>query len=419
MEKLARSKKGKCLSSFYIDARTKLLWQCANEHKWMATPSKIRQGQWCRQCAIELSRLSSQQITELIQSKGGELITQKYYRTDQNLEIKCQYGHMFLSSIDRIKRGNWCKYCSRDRRFLGIDLMHQFASQRAGKCLSREYRGIYHELEWECSSGHRWMARPDNIRQGKWCPNCASFKSERKTRFIFEQLTGFSFIKTRKILSDGLELDGYCHELKLAFEYQGQQHYEFLPKFYYKTRRDLEKLQLNDKKKKEECIQLGIKLVEIPYFENTSDVNLEMFIKQNLIALNINMVSTVDFIKFYSTCSSLKLARELAYKNGGKLLSNKVQDHITKLRWQCKNKHKWDAPLQRIQQGAWCRLCANKKKSLGIDYMKNWAKTFNGYCLSSSYTNGNSRLKWRCRRGHEWEASYYSMKVRRCWCLEC
>jgi len=419
MVKLAESQGGKCLSVIYINANTKLLWECSSRHTWMATPSKICQGRWCRKCFIESSRLSLSKITELIQSKGGELLSKQYYRTDQNLEIRCQDGHIFLSSIDRIRHGSWCKYCLRNRRFLGINLMRELATKMGGMCLSNSYQGIYYELEWQCAMGHKWTARPDNIRQGKWCPNCASFKSERKVRFLFEQLTGFSFVKTRKILTNLLELDGYCHDLKVAFEYQGRQHYEFLPKFYYKTQSDFAKLQFNDKKKIEQCQQLGIELIIIPYFENSSDINLEKFIRRHLIALGVDVIPYVDFSKFYSSCRSLILAQKLAYENGGKLLSNGVPSHNVKLRWQCKDKHEWDAPLSRIQQGRWCKKCAIKKRSLNINRVKIWAQTFNGHCLSSFYTDGKNLLRWRCCNGHEWEASYRCMKNRKNWCVDC
>lgn len=52
--------------------------------------------------------------------------------------------------------------------------------------------------------------------------------------YIFE---GKKFIKSRpKWLKSpknhSIELDGYCSELKLAFEYNGVQHYKFVPRFH-------------------------------------------------------------------------------------------------------------------------------------------------------------------------------------------
>ena len=52
MQEIAKSKKGKCLSFWYVSATEKLRWCCAEGHVWMATPDKIKnREQWCPICA--------------------------------------------------------------------------------------------------------------------------------------------------------------------------------------------------------------------------------------------------------------------------------------------------------------------------------------------------------------------------------
>jgi hypothetical protein len=51
MQALAAKNGGKCLSTRYINARTKLKWQCAEGHTWMAIPSSIKNlKSWCPDC---------------------------------------------------------------------------------------------------------------------------------------------------------------------------------------------------------------------------------------------------------------------------------------------------------------------------------------------------------------------------------
>jgi hypothetical protein len=51
MHDLGASMGGKCLSGEYINARTKLIWQCSVGHVFELVPSKIKnQGLWCRKC---------------------------------------------------------------------------------------------------------------------------------------------------------------------------------------------------------------------------------------------------------------------------------------------------------------------------------------------------------------------------------
>ena len=63
-----------------------------------------------------------------------------------------------------------------------------------------------------------------------------------------------------------LELDGYNSELRLAFEFQGIQHYKFTKKFH-KTKQDLIYQQEKDKWKVSKCKEKGIVLLVISYRE--------------------------------------------------------------------------------------------------------------------------------------------------------
>ena len=124
--------------------------------------------------------------------------------------------------------------------------MKDIAKERGGGCLSSRYK--YHNMDWVCSDGHKWKARPSAIRNGNWCPYCKWNITEEKCRYILERLTEVDFPRTRLILPNRRELDGYSDKLKIAFEYNGQQHYQHIP-FFHK-RRSLSDIQNIDKEKK-------------------------------------------------------------------------------------------------------------------------------------------------------------------------
>ena len=75
-----------------------------------------------------------------------------------------------------------------------------------------------------------------------------------------------------------LELDGYCKQLKLAFEYDGIQHHVY-PNPFHKCREEFNRRRKRDEMKHRKCKIHGTTLIRIKY-----DVrDLEGYIKKELI----------------------------------------------------------------------------------------------------------------------------------------
>lgn len=113
---------------------------------------------------------------------------------------------------------------------------------------------------------------------------------EEKCRDIFESLTGRAYptIRPNWLLNPKtgrkLELDGYCADLRSAFEYNGKQHYAF-PNNFHKTMLDFDNLVERDAFKEKECYNYGVKLLVIPY--DIKDHELYDYIRNHLIQNNI------------------------------------------------------------------------------------------------------------------------------------
>lgn len=56
MNVLAKNHDGKCLSTEYVNANTKLIWQCSEGHQWEALPNSIKRGSWCPTCSSRKKR---------------------------------------------------------------------------------------------------------------------------------------------------------------------------------------------------------------------------------------------------------------------------------------------------------------------------------------------------------------------------
>ena len=109
-------------------------------------------------------------------------------------------------------------------------------------------------------------------------------EGEKECRRVLEAIFHKPFTPKRPnfmknpLTGRNLELDCYNEELKIACEYNGRQHYEFL-KFYHTTPKDFYKQQENDKKTRENCIKNGIFLIEVPYTVKLKDIEKFIFKK--------------------------------------------------------------------------------------------------------------------------------------------
>ncbi|NVM52853.1 MAG: zinc-ribbon domain-containing protein [Candidatus Helarchaeota archaeon] len=200
MQEIAKRNGGKCLSTEYINSHTKLDWQCIERHEWKATPANIKSGKWCPKCANKRKgiyhKLTIEEMQEIARQSGGKCISPQYFNVETNLEWQCKEGHQWKARPDHIKEGSWCPKCANLKK-LTIEEMQEIAKQRGGKCLSNEYINNRTKLEWQCKKGHIWEAQPYSIKCGTWCPECRIRINERISRELFETILNDKFPKSR------------------------------------------------------------------------------------------------------------------------------------------------------------------------------------------------------------------------------
>src|SRR5260370_1121766 len=115
--------------------------------------------------------------------------------------------------------------------------------------------------------------------------------------------------------------------------------------------------------------------------------------------------------------STIKEMVALARKRGGKCLSREYSNARTKLLWECKEGHQWKAMPTNVEQGNWCLECSGKKK-LSLQEMQMLARERGGKCLSQEYSNVHTKLVWECGEGHQWKAIPNNIKAGQ-WCRTC
>lgn len=100
--------------------------------------------------------------------------------------------------------------------------------------------------------------------------NTSKWKTEGLCRIILEKIfdkkfpsTNPSFLKNPST-GRNLQLDCYNEQLKLALEYNGEQHYNFPNKFHH-SKQDFDKQVHHDNLKKERCKEHRITLIVVPF----------------------------------------------------------------------------------------------------------------------------------------------------------
>ena len=118
-----------------------------------------------------------------------------------------------------------------------------------------------------CTFERSWSDVRKSIEERKNpCTKCNGFVNEELCRYILSELLAYPFHKVRpEWLSNEegtakLELDGYCEDLNLAFEYQGEQHYK---SWGWITDEDVASQQQRDELKAKRCASKGVQLLVI------------------------------------------------------------------------------------------------------------------------------------------------------------
>jgi hypothetical protein len=282
----------------FKNTHKKYLFKCdKSNHEFFSTIFNVTQNYWCpypccsnpsrklcedNSCMICFnSSFASSEFSIYWSDKNGKINPREIFKnTNSKFWFKCDKSdHEFLKDPHVITRTNvLCVYpcCSNYIRNLcssincKICFEFSMASHENSKFLLNKNlnpRDIAKNnelnLEFLCEKNHNYIG---NIKNNFSCTRCNYFRNESECIKYIELLTGEIFYKQRPKFLNGKEFDGYSEKLKLAIEYNGEQHYEFVNFFHKNGVIDLEKQQKDDRIKIQLCHNNGIYLIVIPYW---------------------------------------------------------------------------------------------------------------------------------------------------------
>ena len=269
LQQHAASLGGLCLASTYAGTMAPVVWQCRRDHMWSASPNNVLNNKtWCPVCAgkapLDLGRLQEHAV-----NRGGECLATEYVNNRSKVTWKCQHGHTWQATPDRVLNGGrWCPHCRR----IGLPRLQAHAASLGGRCLAKSYQNSREKLLWECAEGHRWKATASSVMHGNtWCPQCAAstWRTEAQVRSVLESIFHpATFPSCCPSFLEGLQLDGYCPGLCLAFEYQGEQHYHPENYFHFGDLSSFHAQEDRDARKVALCRKNSVRLLIVPCFVN-------------------------------------------------------------------------------------------------------------------------------------------------------
>lgn len=379
----AKRRGGTLLTPYFIGGRqTKYLWRCKEDHQWESSvASVIGQGSWCNECRGVRQR-TFKELKDVVRERGGTLITQKYLGSEGSYEFECNLGHYFKNRYRKIvDLGQWCGICSKGN------------------------------------------------------------KSEEMVRCAMEQIFGVAFPKKRpgwlkNSRNNQMELDGYNDSLKIAFEYQGIQHFKTKGFFYDSELAENKREQLlkqrveDDMIKVDLCKSKGVSLFILSYKDSHEDF-LEIVKRQSILfnidIRNYDFKSPIDFSKSYIKDDRLSELRELLSRKNITLISDKWLTVNTRYQLKCNVcSREWSAQGNAFfnsRSVAGCRKCSHKAKSekqkLGMDALIQYANKKGGRVLSKEYIKRAFVYEFECEKGHKFKQNFNNMLHRDQFCPYC
>ena len=299
----------------------------------------------------------------LAKARGGECLAEEYINSSAKMDFVCAEGHKFISCRGYVQAGTWCSKCSGRGRT--IEDMRLLAEGNGGQFLSPYFKLMSEKYLWECKEGHQWDSTAQNIKSGKWCPDCRRAQSDlNRRKYTINDMHKLAAKKGGECLSTLFE--GVTKRLtwkcKCGYSWDATPHNikngNWCPPCGEKSRREKR------------------------------------------------------------TTHSISRAREFAASKGGKCISKKYRGVKNPLEWECSEGHQWKANVDNIINGGkWCPHCSGNVMKTLYD-MQALAISRGGECLSKIYSGIHSKMRWKCFEGHEWKAIPSSI-MGGSWCSVC
>src|SRR5436190_22128524 len=112
-----------------------------------------------------MSRFTISDIQLIAKSLGGKCFSKEYIDDETLMSWMCRKGHTWDAAYRVIRQGGWCRQCALHQKSEEVvSALKAIARQRGGLCLSTEYKNRKTKMLFQCKEGHQWLANPGDVR---------------------------------------------------------------------------------------------------------------------------------------------------------------------------------------------------------------------------------------------------------------
>lgn len=412
-------------ASVYSDAKTKIKFRCkkhdysfeqtSNNHLYSKHPCKFCL-QESRRAALSDSISTFKNKIQIIFGDQFDFENANYVNQRTPISLKClQHNKVITKEPQVFLRGYGCDLCAKEKLSANfsegtLNQINSFVEKLNGKCLSKVYDNNSSKLDFECSAGHKFQKSWNEVKNSlRWCSKCSPNRliGETIVRLMLEHLLKINLPSVYIKQMDGLQLDGYNETHKIAFEYQGYQHFTDNSHFHKSDKQFGDQLK-RDINKKALCKQNGITLIEIFEFKTIRLGRIQLFleqVKEKLRELNILYIDEpfeLDLIELYRGRKSelYELAKRVVEKN-----NYRIQEFIgseSKHTYICSRGHKiTNRTLDVIiKSNASCPYCESERR---FEELQNIVESKGGKILDKGLKikGLSENYNWICNKGHK------------------
>jgi hypothetical protein len=344
-----------------------LQWKCPKGHRFKSTVSNRANGGKCSVCAGRqiLIGYNDLKTTHPKLAKEADGWDPKTVTQGSNLKKKwiCRYGHKWSAVVGSRSQGNNCPICGKKTVLKGFNDLKttnpKLAKEADGWDPTKYREGSGKKLPWKCSKGHKWEAVISNRSRGSRCLVCSDLLL----------LKGFNDLKTT-----------HPH---LAKEADGW---------------DPTKIMASSTKKLKWKCKYGHKWEALGFSRVKGNKGKGLGCptcsnQKVLVGFNDFKTTHPELAKFADGWDTTK------YVAGSRAI----------VKWKCKNKHKWEAPLNKRVKNRNCAYCSGDLIWKGFNDLKtthpNVAIEAYKWDPSTLMAGSLKKVNWKCKVGHIWKTS--------------